>query len=146
RLRCAPHDCAVHRHAWYGATELLPLDFALCIAVAIAHDGRERHDGKRLPTGPERINLWCTPALNVRWHVLDDGGEGLYGPDALGGIDAGLHLLIEQEPPEVGWEMPMGEVHAAIRQGTIESLVKRLPPTRLAFLGVEKRCELLPLR
>src|SRR5215471_8371085 len=146
RLGCTPHDGAIHRHTWYEATELLPLDCTLCIDVAIAHDGRERHDRKRLPAGPGSINLWRAPALNVRWHVLDDGGEGLYGPDTLRGVDAWLHLLIEQEPTEVGWEVLMREVKTAIPQGAIEILGKCLPPARLVFLGVEKRRQLLPLR
>src|SRR5262245_17610992 len=110
----------MHRHAWYGTTELLPLNRTLWITVAIAHDGRQGHHGKYPPAGPKRIYLWRAPALDVRWHVLAHGGEGFNRLNALGGVDARLHVLIEQQPPEVGWEMPMGEVEAAIPQSAIE--------------------------
>src|SRR5262245_49461646 len=142
----AAYQFAVHLHTRYRATELLPFDFALSIGIPIAHDGWRSHDGKCLPADPERIHLWCAPALHVRRHVLDHGAEGFNSLKALRGRHAGPHVCIEEEPTKVGRKMPVGEVHAAVPQGAIQIIIKRFAPPRLALLGVEELGQLLPLR
>ena len=145
RLRIATHLLALPRRVGNQAGELLAFHHALLVRVAVAHHRGERHHREGLAAAPEGVDLRRAPALDVRRHVFDDGRELLDRRDPLRRVDLRLHVLVEQEPAEVGREVAIGEVDRAIPHRAVHRLVELDPPARLARLGLEVRGHLLPL-